>query len=159
MREESTLKTKIEELNKKIKAQSIKNIEDYPLDRIATRLDSFSGDCTECAQLSSELEKQLDKLLSVAGTPEKADVKDYQKCIKSIFNHLKKAHKLSQKSDFVVAGLIIGVSIGIALGLAFGLSLGSVALGLPIGLGSGFAIGIAIGAGMEEDAKKKGTIV
>lgn len=92
------------------------------LERIAERVDEFSDSCEECYKLKPEIEDITDRLTEyVNGSPRKRA--EYEKRSEAILKHLKKKHKLSQKSYYSSVYTAIGLAAGllISIGLSYAL--------------------------------------
>ncbi len=150
-----TLKTVIEdiaEMKEKYDEKEIKKL-DLPLtERVARRLDEFSGNCDSCSQILNDLESNLKNILVNKQSLDKDTIVSFHKHQKIYVSHLSREHKLVREGHYASTYLALGISLGLVFGLTV---FDNIALGLPIGL----AVGLAIGSGMDADAKKQGKVI
>lgn len=143
------VKAIIKELRSSVEEKTVKKLDLDKSERIADRLASFSDECQECQEQLLELKSYYMKLQE--GTQE-LTVKEHNKFINEISNHLQKRHKLVADGTYLAIYLSLGVSFGMMLGLTL---FDNVGLGMSIGM----SMGLALGIGLDTDAKKKGKTI
>jgi hypothetical protein len=130
----------------------------YKLDlllRIARRVDEFADICAECQAYRQEIAGLTQGISLLVQMPGKEAVKNHQKGINVITEHLKKVHKLVDKGHYMGIGIGIGWAIGAAIGGALGAAFDNPGAGTGIGL----ALGVAVGYYLDKKAKQEGKVL
>jgi hypothetical protein len=146
------LLTAIEKIQEKGAASALKKLDLDQSKRIVKRLDSFASDCEECEKHFFDFEKHLLQLKELSDSLTAEDIKNHKQKVTNISNHLQKQHNLIPGGHYLGIYLSLGVSLGVVFGL---LIFDNIGIGIPIGMG----IGVAVGLFLDEDAKKKETVI
>lgn len=135
-----------------------KEVKKYKLDRllrVARRVDDFSQTCSDCQMHRNEIEGYVKEMGLLIQSPDKEQLKKYNKTIYEIIEHLKKVHNLVDKGHYVG----IGIGIGMALGAGIGAALGVAFDNPSIGTGIGVVLGAVVGAYLDRKAREEGRVI
>jgi hypothetical protein len=148
----NTVLNHLAEIKGKYDEKDIKKLDLSLTERVAKRLDEFSGTCDTCSQILDDLEANLKNILLNKQSLDKDTIYAFHKHQKIYISHLSREHKLVREGHYASTYLALGTSLGLVFGLTV---FDNIGLGLPIGL----AVGLAIGSGMDADAKKQGKVI
>ena len=147
----NTLLKRLSYLKENSDSRLAKRLKLEKLERMITRLTSYSDKCHDCNDSLQELDKILDNPIDKLSGSDQALSKAYHIFLKKQTSHLQKQHNLVAEDYYVGLWMSLGMGIGISFGLLFN--------DLTIGLVIGMCVGIAIGAGLDANAKKQGKVI
>lgn len=123
--------------------------------RIVKRLALFAEQCDRCKEYLLSLQQSI---LALKANANADTSKSYESLTETIVAHLQQEHSLVSEGHYASTYMLFGVSIGLILGVLFSQIIGNFAyigMGLPLGI----SVGLAIGVGLDEQAKKEGTVI
>ncbi|MGJ7922705.1 hypothetical protein [Neobacillus sp. LXY-4] len=139
---------KIDQVEQRIDRNTIRKLKLDLLKKVILRVEEFSvQSCTQCEENKENLNKLITIVVNIAnGKPQ--NIKEYNTILMGIIKHLKKAHGLVERGQYMNQWIVLGLIFGVAF-IYF--SIYAVSFGLMLGIG--------IGAMLDEDAKKKGKLI
>jgi len=118
--------------------------------RIARRVADFSPTCGQCQLHQGDITGLTQSLRNLS-LMSKEGRKGYFKQINSLTEHLKKAHKLVTKGQYMGMWMSLGSGIGVAIGAGID--------NIGAGTGLGVAIGLGVGKYLDNKAAREGRVI
>lgn len=163
---ETEIIKEIQQLSNDLSESEKKKYQIELLERLIRRIEKFSyGDCSKCEKYKEDIKNIMNQIKDIR----KGSIKEYNRNLKSILNHMKEEHGLhtvnEKQEELMHLGLSFGLGIGTGLGLILVLVIGAAPfeLGIPIGSGLGMVIGMSlgmsIGSNMDKKNREEGRII
>ena len=156
----NTIKHNIENQSENIFKRDYKFFKIDRLERIAERIDEYSGNCEVCQSFKPEVENISQNVAElINGSPN--DRSQYEKRNEVIVKHLKERHGLVHRDYYASVYSLAGFAGGLVLfgGIAFLIDIRYFIFGLLTGFTIGIIIGRVMGRKKDREKEKQNLIL